>query len=106
MHVYFSPDDRALLISDTTKRNPDRLGSDGPRLVDDLPRKVLLVDCRDVDNSSEDGWPDFQVHQYYRLRPEVIEDMTAVIAGTSPESVPNRDYFPAARTYRIRPFDQ
>ena len=103
VHIYFSPDDRALLISDTTKRNPDRLGSDGPRLIDDLPRKVALIDCRDVDNSSEDGWPDLQVHQYYRLRPEVIADIMEVLAGTPPEVVPNRDYNPATRSYRIKP---
>lgn len=102
VHIYFSSDDRALLISDKTKRNPDRLGSDGPRLIDNLPRKVALIDSRDVDNSTEDGWPDFQVHQYYRLRPEVIADITEVLAGTPPESVPNRDYNPATRSYRIK----
>ena len=31
VHVYHSRDDGALLISDTTKFNPDRLGSGGPR---------------------------------------------------------------------------
>ena len=105
VHIYFSSDDRALLISDTTKRRPDRLGSDGPRLIDELPRKVALIDCRDVDNSTEDGWPDFQVHQYYRLRPEVIDDITDVIAGTAPEAAPNRAYNPATRTYRLEAKD-
>lgn len=102
VHIYFSPDDRALLISNTTKRNPDRLGSDGPRLIDDLPRKVSLIDCRDVDNSKKDGWPDIQVHQYYRLRPEVIADIIEVLAGKAPEAIPNRDYNPATRSYRIK----
>jgi esterase/lipase superfamily enzyme len=46
--VYFNPRDRALVISDTTKGNPDRLGSDGPRLIDLIPKKVVLVDCRNV----------------------------------------------------------
>lgn len=105
VHVYFSRDDRALLISDKTKRNPDRLGSDGPRLIDDIPRKVALIDCRDVDNSTQDGLPDIQVHQYYRLRPEVIADITEVLAGTPPEIVPNRTYNPATRTYRINAAD-
>lgn len=105
VHIYYSPDDRALLLSDKTKRNPDRLGSDGPRLIDDLPRKVALIDCRDVDNSSEEGWPDIQVHQYYRLRPEVIKDITEVIAGTPPEVIANRAYNPATRSYRILPVE-
>ncbi|KAK0340480.1 hypothetical protein LTR94_030329, partial [Friedmanniomyces endolithicus] len=30
--VYFNPNDKGLTISDKTKANPDRLGSDGPRL--------------------------------------------------------------------------
>lgn len=46
--VYHNPNDRALLISDTTKANPDRLGSDGPRLIDQLPKKVMIVDCRAI----------------------------------------------------------
>mgnify|MGYP000635563021 CR=1 FL=1 len=36
--VYFNPNDRALVISDKTKGNRDRLGSDGPRLVDLIPK--------------------------------------------------------------------
>jgi len=46
--VYFNPSDLALVTSDKTKGNPDRLGSDGPRLVDLIPKKVVLVDCRNV----------------------------------------------------------
>ncbi|MEM7124583.1 MAG: alpha/beta fold hydrolase [Pseudomonadota bacterium] len=103
VHVYFSPDDRALLISDKTKGRPDRLGSDGPRLIDDLPRKIALIDCRDVDNSKEDGKSDIQIHQYYRLRPEVIADITDALAGTPPETAPNRKYNPATRSYRLLP---
>lgn len=103
VHIYYSSDDRALLISDKTKRNPDRLGSDGPRLTDILPRKVTLIDCQDVDNSAEEGWPDLQVHQYYRLRNEVIKDITEVLSGTPPSVVPNREFDPATRSYRIKP---
>ncbi len=103
VHVYFSPDDRALLISDKTKGRPDRLGSDGPRLIDDLPRKIALIDCRDVDNSKEDGKSDIQIHQYYRLRPEVIADITDALAGTPPETAENREYNPATRSYRLLP---
>ena len=98
VHVYHSPDDRALLISDKTKRNPDRLGSDGPRLIDDLPRKVVLIDCRKVDRAKGD----IQVHQYYRLRREVVEDINQVLAGVAPEDIDNRDHNPATRSYRIK----
>jgi esterase/lipase superfamily enzyme len=98
VHIYFSPHDRALLISDKTKRNPDRLGSDGPRLIDDLPRKVVLIDCREVDHAEGD----IQVHQYYRLKREVVEDISAVLAGTAPEDIDHREHNTATRTYRIR----
>ncbi len=99
VHVYFSRGDRALFISDATKRNPDRLGSQGPRLRDNLPRKVVLVDCRDVDESPGDTTN----HQYYRLRPEVVEDVNHILAGLAPEDIPTRDYVREDRSFRIRP---
>lgn len=98
LHIYHSRDDRALLISDTTKRNPDRLGSEGPRLIDDLPRKVILLDCRDVDEVKGD----ITNHQYYRSRKEVIEDIKQVLAGKAPEEIPNRVYDPGSRSFRIK----
>ena len=51
VHVYYSGSDRALIISDTTKGNPDRLGSTGPRTLTNLPHKITLVDCRNVDET-------------------------------------------------------
>lgn len=97
VHVYFNPGDRALIVSDVTKANPDRLGSDGPRLADLLPRKVVLVNCQDVDYEGED----FQVHQYYRRSPEVIEDVRQALAGTPPQEMTGRRFEPATRSYRI-----
>ena len=85
INVYFSQDDRALMISDLSKFNPDRLGASGPRYRDNLDRKVTLVDCQYVDapdrHSEEVGnrW-DLSVHQYYRLRHEVIEDVQQVLS--------------------------
>ena len=68
IHVYYSASDGALRISDITKGNPDRLGSTGPRKLSDLPHKVVLIDCNEVNQTlpiTEVG------HQYYRKRPEV-----------------------------------
>lgn len=99
VHIYFNPNDRALLISDTTKRNPDRLGSDGPRLIDDLPRKVVLVDCREVagiDPRDKNG------HDAHRYAAEVVTDINEVLRGTLPDQIPGRVYTPAVRAYRIR----
>ncbi len=97
VHVYFSPGDRALMISDTTKRNPDRLGANGPRIRDGLPRKVTLVDCRDVDDSPGD----LSKHQYYRLRPEVVADVNLVLKGALPENMKTRAYVAEDRGWRV-----
>ncbi len=112
VNVYFSRDDRALMISDVTKFNPDRLGATGPRRRDNLDRKVSLVDCRYVDTppdraSEETGkdW-DLSVHQYYRLRREVIQDVQQVLHGAAPRDVTGRRYLEDDRSFQIIPFDK
>ncbi|MDE0052535.1 MAG: alpha/beta hydrolase [Rhodospirillales bacterium] len=109
INVYFSRDDRALMISDITKFNPDRLGATGPKRRDYLNRKVSLIDCRHVDQpdrtSEEEGkqW-DLSVHQYYRLRREVIEDVQQILSGVSPADVSGRRFVSDDRSYQIVPF--
>ena len=95
--VYFNPDDRALLISDTTKANPDRLGSDGPRLVDLLPKKVSIVDCREVAGDA-DRWVE---HSYYIRSEAMAQDLGAVMQGTAPEMIGNRTYVERQRCWRL-----
>jgi len=97
VHVYFSPDDRALVVSDATKGNPDRLGANGPRVRDGIPFKIVLIDCRDVDVSGDD----FTNHQYYRLNAKVVADVNAVLAGTAPEDIEGRTFSPDGRSWRI-----
>ena len=64
----FNPGDRALIVSERDQRpqipRPPRFPT-GPRLADLLPRKVVLVNCQDVDYEGDD----IQVHQYYRRQP-------------------------------------
>ena len=94
--VYHNPHDRALLISDKTKANPDRLGSDGPRLIDVLPKKVVVVDCRTiamVDRKAQ--------HSYYVHSPALSRDIATVMAGHEPESFPNREYITTRRAWRV-----
>ena len=99
VHIYYSATDGALSISDRTKGNPDRLGGAGPRTLTNLPHKITLVDCRNVDDTS----PLTDVrHQYYRKRPEVIADVRQVLAGIPPDKILDRDYIPEKRSYRIR----
>ncbi len=102
VHVYFSAADQALTISDTTKAMPDRLGSEGPRLKDNLPRKVTLVDCEDVDYTTAMD----AKHQYYHAREEVRADVRQVLAGNRLDQVDGRVYEPDKRAYRIRSFKE
>ena len=99
VHVYFAQNDGALIISDTTKMHPDRLGTTGPRTLSNLPQKVTLVDCANV--SSTGSMSDAN-HQYYRQRPEVIADVQAVLSGQVPDQIGNREFVPNKRGFRIR----
>ncbi|GAA0654725.1 alpha/beta hydrolase [Brevundimonas lenta] len=95
--VYYNPTDRALLISDKTKANPDRLGSDGPRLVDLIPKKVILIDARHVARGA-DRW----VHHGYFVRSKAMElDMCAVLSDAIPEEISNRVYVERLRSWRL-----
>lgn len=96
--VYYNQKDRALLISDTTKGNPDRLGSDGPRMLDLLPKKVTVVDCARVAGT---GDPRIQ-HSYFINCPPVTSDLKATLEGVPPDSIGNRDTVRPERAYRIR----
>ncbi len=100
VHVYHSKRDLALLISDTTKLNPDRLGSWGPRIVDGLDSNIYGIDCAAVSDTAE--WKHGR-HQYYRLRPEVIADVRQVIAGRAPDEIAGRKPVRPGRLYRIEP---
>lgn len=95
--VYFNPDDRALLISDKTKSNPDRLGSDGPRLIDLIPKKIVLVDCRQVGKHADP----LVLHSYYIRSPAMAADIAAVLNGAEPEAVGNREYIATKRFWRL-----
>lgn len=95
--VYFNRNDRALIVSDKTKSNPDRLGSDGPRLIDLIPKKVVLVDCRNVAMSADR----VVGHSYYINSPAMAADMAEVLRDTDSEAIPNREYVEAKRVWRI-----
>jgi len=98
VHVYHSSDDGALVVSDTTKFNPDRLGYYGPKTFSGLNTRIQAIDCSGVDATE---FLDVN-HQYYRLRPEVIQDVQAVLSGqVRPDSFPWRQVVEPGRRYRI-----
>ncbi|WP_439578610.1 alpha/beta hydrolase [Elioraea sp.] len=100
VQVYFARNDRALMISDLSKGNPDRLGTTGPRTLTALPQKVTLVDCTEVSETSPVSDAN---HQYYRKRAEVLADVRQVLAGAAPEQVSGREWVPARSCFRIKP---
>jgi esterase/lipase superfamily enzyme len=95
--VYHNRHDRALIISDKTKANPDRLGSEGPRMLDLLPKKVVIVDCGLVAAEAD---PRVQ-HSYYIHCPQVAADMSAVLADVDDANIRQRKTIREGRAYQI-----
>jgi esterase/lipase superfamily enzyme len=95
--VYFAPQDTALFISDSTKGNPDRLGSDGPKQITGLPTKIVLLDCREVALDG-DRWTG---HQYYRSSPRAALDIVKTLEGHAPDLVKGRVHIPELRAWRL-----
>ena len=101
IHVYHSHDDLALVVSDTTKFNPDRLGHSGLRTFSGISSQVVAIDCEQVDDT---GFLHVN-HQYYRRRIEVISDVRQVLSGKRPHDVTGRDVVEPGRRYRIKATD-
>lgn len=95
--IYHNGNDRALIVSDTTKGNPDRLGSDGPRLIDMIPKKVTVVDCRAL---RLDG-TEMTRHSYYLSSAAVCADLRHILDGMDAEVIPNRKWVIEKRAYRL-----
>lgn len=96
--VYHHPGDKALVVSDLTKGNPDRLGASGPRNARALPDKVSVVNCE----SAVGGFDDLTTHQYYRIDDTVRRDVLAVLNGSEPQDIKTRQYQPETRSYRLK----
>lgn len=96
--LYHNAADLALVTSDATKGNPDRLGAAGPRNARALPDKVSVVDCEPVLSFKQDP----QGHGYYARNTTVRQDVLSVLAGTAPIDIKGRQYQADTRTYRLR----
>lgn len=95
--VYFNNHDVALVISDTTKNNPDRLGHDGPRNPHQIPAKVVLVDVTNLPTLLDSGG-----HSYYLDNDRVVEDIRAVFLGIPSENIKGRVYVIHANKFRLK----
>ncbi|MCG6939092.1 MAG: alpha/beta hydrolase, partial [Gammaproteobacteria bacterium] len=80
VNVYFNHGDIALQISDKTKGNPDRLGTDGPRLPQQVPAKVSQIDCTPVVSGPVE-------HSYYLDSMRVVVDMLEALAGIPSDQI-------------------
>ena len=96
--VYHNPGDKALVVSDTTKANPDRLGAGGPRNSRALPDKVSVVNCEPVLSFTQDPTG----HQYYTVNPVVRQDVMGVLKGIEPAALKTRKYQSETRSYRLK----
>lgn len=95
--VYHNRRDRALVISDKTKANPDRLGSEGPRMLDLLPKKVIIVDCHTVAPEADPR----VLHSYYIHSNAVASDISAILKDQDDSLIGNRTELRYGRAYRI-----
>jgi esterase/lipase superfamily enzyme len=91
IHVYYNPDDLALDVSRTTKGNPRRLGSRGPRNSAAIPDSVVLVDASNISRWSDSDW---DYHHYYLHALEMATDMAQVLTGTAEDKIPGRTPLP------------
>ena len=92
--IYFNTEDRALIASDITKGNPERLGNSGPRKPHQLPGKVAIVDVSDVVRGNIE-------HSYHVDDDNVAKDILAVLQGQNSEEIPSRDYVTYANKFRL-----
>ncbi|MEZ4316310.1 MAG: alpha/beta hydrolase [Myxococcota bacterium] len=74
--VYINHADKALLASDWTKGNPERLGQNGPSNLSNVPDKVDVVDTTPVVH-------DFKGHSYF-LNGVVADDLREVLGAKAP----------------------
>ncbi|HMY69734.1 MAG TPA: alpha/beta hydrolase [Leptospiraceae bacterium] len=96
--VYHNSGDKALIISDITKGNPDRLGAGGPRNSRILPDKVTVVNVEPVLAIADD----ITSHNYYLSDETVRQDAISVLNGTEPQDIKIREYQSELRTYRLK----
>lgn len=92
--VYYSEKDWVLgTLSQATKFNGPRLGSEGPDNMGTISDKVTAIDVSDVITTAQD----WENHQYYRVFPAVRDDIKAVLKNTPPNMIAHRAPISAGR---------
>lgn len=101
--LYYNNQDLPLTTISRSVHGVGRLGIDGPA---DKPsfrgRNISFVNCSAANPELKNGARlDPQWHQYYRLIPEVRDDLCAVMAGSDSAALPNRIYRKVPNYYRL-----
>ena len=87
IHVYHAANDSALSLSDVKPNHGARLGHYGPANMATLNDRVFAVDCEGVSFTPAAA---HARHQYYRIAPEVVQDVREVLAGKKPDEMSQR----------------
>ena len=88
VHVYHARNDSALSLSEIKPNQGARLGHEGPANMASIADRTTAIDCATV------SWtpaPAHVRHQYYRIAPEVVRDVRAVLAGSAPGEIAGRE---------------
>jgi esterase/lipase superfamily enzyme len=92
--VYHNRKDWVLnTLSSVTKFNGPRLGTNGPDNMGTISDKVTAVDVTDIDDFGQDP----EGHQYYRIFPEIRDDLVGVFSGKLPTQFPKRQFLAQGR---------
>lgn len=103
VHVYNHYGDAALTISRFTKNFDKRLGKYGPRRMDALPERTLVVDTTHAPAGDETGFKErVGDHWGYLHRPTVVGDIRAVLDGQSASAIVGRGKTDTPRLYRVQ----
>jgi esterase/lipase superfamily enzyme len=94
VYVYYNNQDVALTVSNLAFHHFDlRLGFDGPPNKDDFKSSnVTFINASAAGAGNALNPYDSEGHQYYRMIPEVRDDICAVMRGMADSAVPNRIY--------------
>jgi esterase/lipase superfamily enzyme len=86
---YHAGGDLALTVSQKVNGTV-RLGLMGPKSLASLSTKVTAIDCSDVARTLDDRGKSHFNHQYYRLSPQVLNDVRQVLAEVRPDLIEGR----------------
>ncbi len=93
--VWFDPTDIALIFSDVTKLNPDRLGQEGASHPQYLHSRIEQINIKGVGKRSA------LRHDYYKTNKVVLYDMWQVMEGSEPNAILGREYSERSRCFYL-----